>query len=280
MPFQYKKVLVLGATSGIGEALAAKLVREGSSVIVTGRRKEKLEAFVQEHGEKAAAAMEFDITELAKIPEFVSTSVIPPFPSHRIFLPSNFFFTAHTHTPPPFPPSHHSLAEIKVSSTKSVTQAHPDLDCVVLNSGIQRGFDFAKPESVDLAMLETELNTNYLSYIHFVTAILPFLQAKKDDDTGSALILMSSGLAMVPLPRCPNYCATKAALHQFALSLREQLRAGPVKVIEVFPPAVQSKLSHTVLTVAPTLSLSPWFLFSVLVPGMLLPRGLDFVGQG
>lgn len=44
--------------------------------------------------------------------------------------------------------------------------------------------------------------------------------------------------------RCPNYCASKAALHHFILVLREQLKAGPgnVKVIEIFPPAVQTEL--------------------------------------
>ena len=107
----------------------------------------------------------------------------------------------------------------------------------MLNSGIQRGFNFADPQSIDLNLLQTELATNYTSYICFITAMLPFLQAKQSE---SALVLVSSGLSLVPLPRCPNYCATKAALHQFALSLREQLKDGPVKIVEIIPPAVQS----------------------------------------
>ena len=52
----------------------------------------------------------------------------------------------------------------------------------------------------------------------------------------------TSGLALVPLPRCPNYCATKAALHQFILALRRQLEGSSVKVIELLPPAVQTEL--------------------------------------
>lgn len=72
MPFPYKRVLIIGATSGIGEALAAKLVDEGSSVIVVGRRKEKLEEFVHKHGKDKATAVPFDITELDKIPNFVT----------------------------------------------------------------------------------------------------------------------------------------------------------------------------------------------------------------
>ena len=72
MPFQYKRVLVIGATSGIGKALASRIVQEGSSVIVVGRRKEKLEAFVHEHGKDKSTAVPFDTTELDKIPNFVT----------------------------------------------------------------------------------------------------------------------------------------------------------------------------------------------------------------
>lgn len=47
---------------------------------------------------------------------------------------------------------------------------------------------------------------------------------------------------MVPIPTVPNYCATKAALHSFILTLRIQLEETGVKVIEVYPPAVQTEL--------------------------------------
>ena len=81
MPFPYKKVLVIGATSGIGEALAARLVEEGSSVIVTGPRKESLINFVHKHGKDKATAVPFDITDMDKIPNFAAkyTNVLFPF---------------------------------------------------------------------------------------------------------------------------------------------------------------------------------------------------------
>ena len=72
MPFPYKKVLVIGATSGIGKAMASRLVSEGSCVIVVGRRKENLEAFVHEHGKDKASTVPFDITDLQKIPNFAT----------------------------------------------------------------------------------------------------------------------------------------------------------------------------------------------------------------
>lgn len=76
MPFIYKKVIVIGATSGIGEALASRLVQEGTTVIVCGRRKEKLEAFVHKHGKEKSSAVPFDITEIEKIPAFVTKCIL------------------------------------------------------------------------------------------------------------------------------------------------------------------------------------------------------------
>jgi short-subunit dehydrogenase involved in D-alanine esterification of teichoic acids len=195
MSHGYNKTLVVGATSGIGWALAEKIVESGKKVIIVGRRKEKLDEFEQKHGSDKVSSVVFDISKLEEIANFA----------------------------------------------KDITSKHSDLDSVFLNAGIQRGFDFSKPETVDLSMLEMEFRTNYLSYMHLTTAFTPFLQ-KQNKQT--SFIYTTSGLALLPLPRCPNYCASKAALHHMILVLREQLRAGPgdVKVIEIFPPAVQTEL--------------------------------------
>ncbi|CAI6313843.1 unnamed protein product [Periconia digitata] len=195
MPLQYNKVLVIGATSGIGLAYAEKVVEEGKAVVIVGRRKENLDEFVKKHGQDKADAFVFDISKITKIPEFV----------------------------------------------RSVTAKHPDVDAVIINSGIQRGFDFTKPETVDLSLFDLEFQTNYTAYIHLTRAFLPHLQ-KQDKET--ALVYTSSGLALVPLLRCPGYSATKAALHHFILALREQLKRGDskVKIVEIYPPAVQTEL--------------------------------------
>lgn len=71
MSFQYKTVLVLGATSGIGEALAERLINNGSFVIAVGRRQQNLDALVKKHGESKVAGIQFDITDLAGIPAFI-----------------------------------------------------------------------------------------------------------------------------------------------------------------------------------------------------------------
>ncbi|ORY07664.1 hypothetical protein BCR34DRAFT_570492 [Clohesyomyces aquaticus] len=195
MSLKYKKVLLIGASSGIGEAYAKKIVGDGKQVVVVGRRKENLDAFVKNQGQGKADAFQFDITKLDEIPKFA----------------------------------------------EDITGIHPDIDCVIINSGIQRGFDFSKPESVDLSAVTLEFTTNYLSYIHLTTAFLSHLQKQKNE---TALMYTSSGLALIPITRCANYCASKAALHHFVLCLREQVKDGPgnVKIVEIFPPAVQTEL--------------------------------------
>ena len=53
---------------------------------------------------------------------------------------------------------------------------------------------------------------------------------------------VSSGLAFVPLPISPVYCATKAGLHSFTESLRVQLKNTNVKVFDLAPPLTQTEL--------------------------------------
>jgi short-subunit dehydrogenase involved in D-alanine esterification of teichoic acids len=42
----------------------------------------------------------------------------------------------------------------------SVIAAHPDLDCVFLNAGMQRKCDFSVPEEVDMGAIEEEFTVS------------------------------------------------------------------------------------------------------------------------
>ncbi|KAE9375351.1 short-chain dehydrogenase/oxidoreductase [Stipitochalara longipes BDJ] len=211
MSFPYKTVLVLGATSGIGLALAEKLVENGSHVIVVGRRKQKLESFVSKYGKDKASCIQFDITDLPSIPSFAESSVFLTRLPHRL----------------------HKL------TLNRVIKDHPTLDSIILNSGIQRPLNFTHPQSIDLDVVESEFTTNYIAPLHLTKAFLPFLQLQSSP---TSLIFTTSGLALTPILRCGNYCASKAALHHLILVLREQLNESNVKVVEILPPAVQTEL--------------------------------------
>jgi short-subunit dehydrogenase len=57
-----KKILITGATSGIGEAFARECVRQGHLVLLTGRRTDRLLALKEEFGERALIAT-LDVTK-------------------------------------------------------------------------------------------------------------------------------------------------------------------------------------------------------------------------
>lgn len=75
MGFPYNTVLLVGATSGIGAALADRLVQEGSKVIAVGRRQERLDAFVRNHGDANASSINYDITDRNGLDGFVQQYV-------------------------------------------------------------------------------------------------------------------------------------------------------------------------------------------------------------
>jgi NADP-dependent 3-hydroxy acid dehydrogenase YdfG len=77
MAFTYRHILMIGATSGIGAAMADHLIEAGAKVTVVGRRKDRLEEFVSRHGQSQARAVPFDIGDLAQIPRFATEWVDP-----------------------------------------------------------------------------------------------------------------------------------------------------------------------------------------------------------
>lgn len=99
--------------------------------------------------------------------------------------------------------------------------------------------DWSEPESIDIDTIKLEFTTNYFSYLALTKELVPFLRSH---DGQTALVYISSGLALVPMPARSNYCATKAALHQWVLCLRASLQDTNINVVEVYPPAVQTEL--------------------------------------
>ncbi len=111
------------------------------------------------------------------------------------------------------------------------------LNILVNNAGIQRQIDF-KEGTVDLLGGENEIETNLQAPIHLCALFIPHLMKKKE----AAIVNVSSGLGFVPLAIMPVYCATKAALHSFSMSLRHQLKDTSVRVFEIAPPTVDTEL--------------------------------------
>jgi uncharacterized oxidoreductase len=123
-----------------------------------------------------------------------------------------------------------------------VIERFPKLNCVINNAGVQMHVDFGPDKPFDDEKLQAEVNTNLLAPIRIAAAFLPHLAKRAAQEPASVLVNVSSGLAFVPMSRYPVYCATKAAIHSWTLSLRQQLRAPGVRVLELIPPYVATEL--------------------------------------
>jgi uncharacterized oxidoreductase len=125
-----------------------------------------------------------------------------------------------------------------LSVARKVIEEFPALNVVVNNSGIQRRHNFSDGASVNDSAMLAEIQTNLLGLIRVTAEFLPHLKRQ----AGATLVNVSSGLAFIPMPAFPVYCATKAAVHSFTLTLRQQLKNSSVKVVELIPPYVATEL--------------------------------------
>jgi uncharacterized oxidoreductase len=130
-----------------------------------------------------------------------------------------------------------STAEGREKLFRQVVGEFPKLNVVINNAGIQN-----RPpplyQSQDWRQSELEIATNLEAPIHLSMLFLPHLMKTKN----AGIVNVTSGLSFAPISFMPIYCLTKAALHSFTLSLRHQLKATPVQVIELIPPAVNTDL--------------------------------------
>jgi uncharacterized oxidoreductase len=127
-------------------------------------------------------------------------------------------------------------ASIGAFAAKAVAE-FPALNVLINNAGIMRA-EKLLAQQPDLADAEAIIATNLLGPIRLTAVLLPHLQKQPH----ATIMNVSSGLAFLPLGMTPTYCATKAAIHSYTLSLRFQLRKTRIEVLELIPPYVQTDL--------------------------------------
>lgn len=120
---------------------------------------------------------------------------------------------------------------------QKITKDFPDLNILINNAGVMETINLQK-HTLSATDLTKELDINVKGTIWMNDAFLPLLKGKKN----AATVNVTSGLAFVPLPISPVYCATKAALHSYTQSLRAQLRNTSINVFELAPPATKTEL--------------------------------------
>lgn len=126
-----------------------------------------------------------------------------------------------------------STASERIELYEWIARKHPDLNVLVNNAGIQHWMSISDDDFFSRAQQEVAINIEGPIHLSKLFAQLPTLRT---------IMNVTSGLSFVPLVKVPVYCATKAFMHSFTLSLRQMLKASHIEVIEIIPPALNTDL--------------------------------------
>lgn len=112
----------------------------------------------------------------------------------------------------------------------------PEIDTIFLNAGLQYASDIKDIASTTDAKVMEEVSVNVTAPMLVARHVVPKLLTAQKPTT---LMFNSSGLGFVPVGGLfPVYCATKAAVHHYAVGLRQALKGTEVSVVEIVPPFV------------------------------------------
>jgi short-subunit dehydrogenase len=189
-----QRIIVTGASSGIGKALALRYAQEGASLGLLGRHKERLESVARECRSLGAE---------------VKTGAIDV-------------------------RSRDDLMQWIIDFDRVVP-----VDLVIANAGVMEGTPPGgeiEPSDAAYALMET----NVLGMLNTVQPLLPAMMAR-----GRGQIALISSLAgFVPLADSPSYSASKAAVLNYGLSLRDLLLPHGVGVCVICPGYISTPMMH------------------------------------
>ncbi|MFN8575593.1 MAG: SDR family NAD(P)-dependent oxidoreductase [Candidatus Sericytochromatia bacterium] len=116
-----------------------------------------------------------------------------------------------------------------------------DINILINNAGIQFKYSLLE-NTYDYHNIVKETQLNFITPMILCYYFIPVL--KKNNN--SAIINVSSTLAIIPKKQTPIYCGTKAAIHISTKSLRYQLEGSNIKVFEIIPPLVDTNMTQDI----------------------------------
>ncbi|EPE08937.1 nadp-dependent l-serine l-allo-threonine dehydrogenase ydfg [Ophiostoma piceae UAMH 11346] len=122
----------------------------------------------------------------------------------------------------------------------SLPEEFRDINVLVNNAGLAKGF--ARAPGIAEADMNTMFATNVTGLINLTQAVLPIYQARPDGGHGD-IINIGSNAGRYPYVGGGIYCATKAAIRSFSESLRQELVATRIRVIEIDPGQVETNFA-------------------------------------
>lgn len=190
MKLRDKRILITGATSGIGQKLVEKLYQH-NQIYIIARNADKISELKK--SAPMASAFVADLSDLNSVNEAAK----------KILLEVN---------------------QLDLLINNAAVQNTPTL--------IDRNFDYCS--------IAEEITTNFSAICCLTYLLLPALNR----DHKAIILNVNSALGIAPKKTSAVYCATKAALNHFSLSLGYQLEATNIEVQQAFLPLVDTPMTE------------------------------------
>jgi 3-hydroxy acid dehydrogenase / malonic semialdehyde reductase len=201
-----RTILITGATSGFGEACARKFAGNGDHLILTGRRKDRLDTLKHELENPPAPASS---SGAAKSPTRVLTLNFDVQDKDAVFA--------------------------AIASLPADWRA---IDLLINNAGLALGRDYF--DEANLLDWETMIDTNVKGLLYVSKAVLPLMIPG-----GKGHIINLGSVAGKEVYEKGNaYCGSKFAVDAISKSMRIDLLRHGIKVTAIHPGAAETEFSN------------------------------------
>lgn len=126
------------------------------------------------------------------------------------------------------------------SFVQNLPKEFQEIDVLVNNAGLVKGVD--KVGDIKEEDVEVMMATNVTGLIYMTQAVLPHMKSRGEAGAGD-IINVGSIAGREPYVGGSIYCATKAAVRSFTDSMRKELIATRIRVIEIDPGQVETEFS-------------------------------------
>src|SRR3990167_620841 len=205
MQLRDRKVLLTGASGGIGKALAVALQQQGARLVLAGRNLESLQRLAR----------------------------------HLLLAQEK----AHEQSHMQKSPARVALAQLDLGSdqmwqqAQAIAQKHPDIDVLVNCAGRNLFAGVAETDPVQTAAM---LDVNLKGTILLTQALLPTLLERPQ----AMIVNVGSTFGSIGYPGFAVYCASKFGVRGFTEALQRELAQTRVKVVYVAPRATATDMNE------------------------------------